>query len=151
MYNVTCITKVLHFCLLFLDKNLNEQDRHTPDKRRHIPVSKKIHDFNDIIRKLRKKIFGKGPERIHTVFVQNMAISTLYGNLTPAEQFIARTTEGKETVHRARTKLIQNLYASSLPEGLEDLLGVKLNYLFSDIKVEEDIAVSVFLFEANIQ
>ncbi|MCM3771160.1 DUF2294 domain-containing protein [Priestia aryabhattai] len=114
-------------------------------------MSKKIHDFNDIIRKLRKKNFGKGPERIHTVFVQNMAISTLYGNLTPAEQFIARTTEGKETVHRARTKLIQNLYASSLPEGLEDLLGVKLNYLFSDIKVEEDIAVSVFLFEANIQ
>jgi len=25
-------------------------------------VSKKIHDFNDIIRKLRKKLFGKGPE-----------------------------------------------------------------------------------------
>ena len=80
-------------------------------------MSKKIHDFNDIIRKLRKKLFGKGPERIHTIFVQNMAISTLYGNLTPAEQFIARTTEGKETVHMARTKLIQNLYASSPPEG----------------------------------
>ncbi len=130
---------------------MNEQDRHTRDKRRHTPVSKKIHDFNDIIRKLRKKLFGKGPERIHTVFVQNMAISTLYGNLTPAEKFIARTTEGKETVHMARTKLIQNLYASSPPEGLEDLLGAKLEYLFSDIKVEEDIAVSVFVFETNIQ
>ncbi|WP_195696971.1 DUF2294 domain-containing protein [Priestia megaterium] len=114
-------------------------------------MSKKIHDFNDIIRKLRKKLFGKGPERIHTVFVQNMAISTLYGNLTPAEQFIARTTEGKETVYMARTKFIQNLYASSPPEGLEDLLGAKLEYLFSDIKVEEDIAVSVFVFKTNIQ
>ncbi|MED3934110.1 Na-translocating system protein MpsC family protein [Priestia megaterium] len=90
-------------------------------------MSKKIHDFNDIIRKLRKNLFGKGPE------------------------FIARTTEGKETVHMARTKLIQNLYASSPPEGLEDLLGAKLEYLFSDIKVEEDIAVSVFVFETNIQ
>ena len=27
----------------------------------------KIHEFNDMIRKLRKEVFGKGPERIHTV------------------------------------------------------------------------------------
>ncbi|MDP1471849.1 DUF2294 domain-containing protein [Priestia megaterium] len=114
-------------------------------------MSKKIHDFNDIIRKLRKEFFGKGPERIHTVFVQNMPISTLYSNLTSTEQFIARTPEGKKMVHRARTKLIQNLYASSPPEGFEDLLGAKLHYLFSDIKVDEDIAVSVFVFETNIQ
>ena len=47
-----------------------------------ISMSKKIHEFNDIIRKLRKELFGKGPERIHTVFVENMAVSTLYGNLS---------------------------------------------------------------------
>lgn len=38
-----------------------------------------------MIRKLRKELFGKGPERIHTVFAENMAIATLYGNLTPTE------------------------------------------------------------------
>lgn len=32
-------------------------------------MSKMVHVFNDIIRKLRKDLFGKGPERIHTVFV----------------------------------------------------------------------------------
>ena len=37
-------------------------------------MSKKIHEFNDMIRKLRKEVFGKGPERIHTVFVENMAV-----------------------------------------------------------------------------
>ena len=42
-------------------------------------MSKKIHDFNDIIRKLRKKLFGKGPERIHTVFVQNMVVPAIIG------------------------------------------------------------------------
>lgn len=64
-----------------------------------ISMSKKIHEFNDIIRKLRKELFGKGPERIHTVFVENMAVSTLYGNLSASEQFIARTPEGREMVH----------------------------------------------------
>ncbi len=28
--------------------------------------------FNEIIRKVRKELFGKGPERIHTTFVDNM-------------------------------------------------------------------------------
>ncbi|MFK2825765.1 DUF2294 domain-containing protein [Bacillus sp. B190/17] len=113
-------------------------------------MSKKIHEFNDIIRKLRKDLFGKGPERIHSVFVDNMAISTLYGNLTPTEKFIAKTPEGKEMVHAARTKLIQDVYADHPPEGLEELIGAKLVHLFSDIKVEEDIAVSVFIFDKNI-
>lgn len=113
-------------------------------------MSKMVQDFNDIIRKLRKNLFGKGPERIQTVFVNNMAISTLYGNLTATELFISESPEGREMVHTARTTLIQNVYSSSPPEGLEELVGAKLVHLFSDIKVEEDIAVSVFVFDKNI-
>ena len=113
-------------------------------------MSKQIHEFNDIIRKLRKTLFGKGPERIHTVFVNDMAISTLHGNLSPSEEFIARTPEGREMVHAARTRMIQSVYAESAPEGMEDLVGAKFIHLFSDIKVEDDIAVSVFLFDRPI-
>jgi uncharacterized protein YbcI len=113
-------------------------------------MSKKVHEFNDILRKLRKELFGKGPERIQTVFVDNMAVSTLYGNLTPTEKFIARTPEGKEMVHSARTKLIQEVYKDSTPEGMNELVGATLLHLFSDIKVEEDIGVSVFIFDKNI-
>ncbi|HSP22001.1 MAG TPA: DUF2294 domain-containing protein [Planococcus sp. (in: firmicutes)] len=113
-------------------------------------MSKQIHEFNDIIRKLRKNLFGKGPERIHTVFINDMAISTLYGNLSPSEEFIARTPEGKEMVHTARTRMIQSVYAEAAPVGMEELVGAKFLHLFSDIKVEDDIAVSVFLFDRPI-
>lgn len=113
-------------------------------------MSKKVQEFNDIIRKLRKDLFGKGPERIHTVFAENMAISTLYGNLTPTEKFIAGTKDGAEMIHLARTKMIQELYGKHLPEGLEELVGAKLIHLFSDMKVDEDIAVSVFVFDQPI-
>ncbi|MFJ7932861.1 DUF2294 domain-containing protein [Sporosarcina sp. NPDC096371] len=114
-------------------------------------MSKKIHEFNDIIRKLRKELFGKGPERIHTVFVDNMVISTLYGNLTPTEQFIAGTPEGREMVHTARTRMIQQVYDKEPPEGMEELIGAKFVHLFSDFKLEDDIAVSVFLFDQPIE
>lgn len=113
-------------------------------------MSKKIHAFNDIIKKLRKELFGKGPERITTIFVDNMAISTLYGNLTPTEKFIAGTSEGKEMIHMARTRMIQEVYDESPPEGLEELVGAKFIHLFSDIKLEDDIAVSVFMFDRAI-
>ncbi|WP_301109481.1 DUF2294 domain-containing protein [Sporosarcina sp.] len=112
---------------------------------------KKVHAFNDIIRKLRKDLFGKGPERIHTIFVDNMAVSTLYGNLTPTEKFIASTSEGKEMVHMARTGMIQAVYEKAPPEGLEELVEAKFLHLFSDFKVDDDIAVSVFLFDRSIE
>ncbi|WP_413364033.1 DUF2294 domain-containing protein [Lysinibacillus sp. 3P01SB] len=113
-------------------------------------MSKKVHEFNDIIRKLRKDLFGKGPERIHTVFVENMAVSTLYGNLTPTERFIASNPEGQKMVHAARTSMIQDLYSKAVPEGMEELMGTKLLHLFTDIKIEEDFAISVFIFEDKI-
>lgn len=113
-------------------------------------MSKKETAFNDMIRKIRKDLFGKGPERIKTHFVDNMAITTLYGNLTPTEKFIAKSPEGKEMIHTARTRMVQQVYAQQVPEGLEELVGSKLVHLFSDIKVDEDIAVSVFVFEEKI-
>lgn len=114
-------------------------------------MSKVIHEFNDYIRKLRKELFGKGPERIHTVFVENMAVSTLYGNLTPTELFIAQTSEGRDIVHNARTKMIQDVYAKNPPVKLEEIVDAKFINLFSDMKVEEDIAISVFLFDKKLE
>jgi uncharacterized protein YbcI len=107
--------------------------------------------FNEIVRRVRKECFGKGPERIHTVFVENMAITVLHGNLTPTEKFISQTPEGAEMVRAARTKMIQERYARQVPEGMEELVGSKLLYLFSDFKVQEDMGVSVFIFEKPIQ
>jgi uncharacterized protein YbcI len=113
-------------------------------------VQKIEQHFNEIVRKIRKEFFGKGPEKIKTVFVDNMAVSTLHGNLTPVEKFIAQTEEGKETVRLARTKLIQHLYKEQPPLEMEALVGSRLLHLFSDFKVEEDMAVSVFVFENKI-
>ena len=36
------------------------------------------------------------------------------------------------------------------PEGMEELVGANLVHLFSDIKVKENIAISVFVFDQDI-
>lgn len=114
-------------------------------------MGKKETAFNDIVRKMRKDIFGKGPERIFTHFVENMAVTTMYGILTPTEKFIAQSQEGKRVIHRARTEMIRDVYKQKVPEGMEELVGAKLLHLFSDAKIEEDMAVSVFIFEKPIE
>lgn len=48
------------------------------------------------------------------------------------------------------SKMIQDVYSINPPEGLEELIGSKLSHLFSDIKIKENIAVSVFAFDKNI-
>ena len=50
-------------------------------------------------------------------------------------------------VHAARTRMIQDLYTKSPPDGMEELMGTKLLHLFSDIKIEEDFAISVFVLK----
>lgn len=115
-------------------------------------MSKREAKFNDIVRKLRKELFGKGPEFIQTVFIRNMAVTTLKGNLSATEKFLASTEDGVEVVRLARTKLVQDYYSSGhVPDGLEDLIGSKLVRLFSDFHVKDDIAVSVFVFEDDIE
>jgi len=114
-------------------------------------MGKKETAFNDIVRKMRKEIFGKGPERIFTHFVENMAVTTMYGILTPTEKFIAQSHEGKKVIHSARTEMIRDIYKKKVPEGMEELVGSKLLHLFSDAKIEEDMAVSVFIFDNKVE
>ncbi|MGE7110789.1 DUF2294 domain-containing protein [Lysinibacillus sp. NPDC047702] len=113
-------------------------------------MKKKETAFNEIVRKVRKELYGKGPERIYTHFVENMAVTTMYGILTPTEKFIIQSEEGKKVIHNARTQMIQEVYKVQVPEGMEELVDSKLLHLFSDIKVEEDMAVSVFIFDKPI-
>jgi uncharacterized protein YbcI len=56
---------------------------------------------------------------------ENIAISTLDGNLTPTDTFITKTSEGCDMIHLARTKMIQDVYSTNPPESLEELGGAK--------------------------
>ncbi|OAS17886.1 DUF2294 domain-containing protein [Paenibacillus oryzisoli] len=106
--------------------------------------------FNELIRKVRQELFGKGPERIHTTFADNMAITMLYGNLTKTEQFLVLEDHGKLVVDDARTKMIQKIYPDQFQEQIELYMDNKLLHLFSDINIEKDVAVSVFIFQDKI-
>lgn len=110
---------------------------------------KKIeHQFSMLVREIRKEYVGNGPREITTRFVGSWAISEMKGNLTNVEKFMISSREGKRMVHEARTELVKKIYKN--PEILakfEELVGAKILRIFTDISIEDDIAMTIFVFD----
>lgn len=106
------------------------------------------HQFSLIVRGIRQEHVGNGPKEIITRFVDSWAISEMKGNLTNVEKFMISSNEGRRMVHDARTKLVKNIYDNpDVFTKLEDLMKAKIVRIFSDINIEEDIAMTVFVFD----
>jgi len=106
------------------------------------------HQFSMLVREIRKEHVGNGPKEISTRFVDCWAISEMKGNLTNVEKFMITSNEGKRMVHDARTRLVKNIYNN--PEvfmKLEALVKAKILRIFSDIDIEADIAMTIFVFD----
>lgn len=110
------------------------------------------HQFSMLVREVRKEFVGNGPKEISTRFVGNWAISEMKGNLTNVEKFMISSEQGKQMVHEARTKMVKQIYEKAeVVNKFETLMGAKVLRMFSDINIDEDIAMTVFVFEQSIE
>ncbi|QQE79022.1 DUF2294 domain-containing protein [Alicyclobacillus sp. SO9] len=109
------------------------------------------HEFSNLLRELRKKHVGKGPEQVTTRFVGPWAVCELRGNLTMVEKFISRSTEGKRMIKDTRTAFIKELYEDpALCAQFENLVGAKMMTLYVDFDVDADIGMTVYVFDKDI-
>ncbi|ADG05836.1 DUF2294 domain-containing protein [Kyrpidia spormannii] len=106
--------------------------------------------FANLVRAYRKNHIGKGPEKIKVTFFGNWAIAHMAGSLSPVERFIARTDQGRMMIWQARTHMIKELYQQTRPVDMEALVGANFVKLFTDIDVDQDEVVSVFVFDRPI-
>ncbi|MFE4706551.1 DUF2294 domain-containing protein [Peribacillus simplex] len=110
------------------------------------------HQFNMLLREIRKEYVGNGPKEITTRFVGPWVISEMKGNLTNVEKFMMGSTEGQRMVHEARTKLVKQIYKD--PEVLrkiEVLMDAKILSIFTDINIDIDTAMTIYVFDKLIQ
>jgi uncharacterized protein YbcI len=109
------------------------------------------HQFSMLVREIRKEYVGNGPKEISTRFIGNWAISEMKGNLTNVEKFMISSEQGQHMVHQARTKMVKEIYEKQeVVAKFEALIGARVLRLFSDINIEHDIAMTVFVFDQSV-
>ncbi|MFJ7755678.1 DUF2294 domain-containing protein [Peribacillus muralis] len=107
-------------------------------------------NFANLIRAYRKKQIGKGPEKIKVTFTRNWVVAHMSGCLSPVESFITRSEEGRNMILHARTHMIKELYSELTPTDMEQLVGAKFIKLITDVDLDKDEVVSIFVFEQPI-
>ncbi|QGQ45572.1 DUF2294 domain-containing protein [Metabacillus sediminilitoris] len=109
------------------------------------------HKFSMLIREIRKEHIGNGPREINTRIVGPWVICEMKGNLTNVEKFMIKSKEGQIMVHEARTELVKNIYKDPIPVNkLEEMMDAKVVSIFTDIDIEIDTAMTVFVFDKPI-
>jgi uncharacterized protein YbcI len=110
------------------------------------------HQFNMLLREIRKEHVGNGPKEITTRFVGEWVISEMKGNLTNVEKFMISSTEGQRMVHEARTKLVKQIYKDPVVlNKIEGLMNAKVVSIFTDIDIDLDTAMTIYVFDKNIE
>jgi uncharacterized protein YbcI len=91
---------------------------------------------------------GRGPTKAHAFFRGNVVVVVLEDVMTTAEHTLVTGGQG-ETVTRMRSEL----HASIRPKLLavvEDLTGSRVEALMSDVSLEPDMAVEVFVLDQPV-
>ena len=93
---------------------------------------------------------GRGPKEVKTFLIQDMVFIRLKGVLTPAEQQLAKSHEGKMLVKQLRVRLLED--AKPLLGGIiSDITGTTMLSMHTDISTSIGERVIIFTVSENIE
>ena len=93
---------------------------------------------------------GRGPKQTRTHIVEDLIVVRLKGVLTPAEEQLSKSIDGKELVKKMRATLIDKA-RPLLYQVIGDIAGTKIIDLHTDISTESGERVFVFALENNLE
>jgi uncharacterized protein YbcI len=93
---------------------------------------------------------GRGPKETSAHIVEDLIVVRLKGVLTPAEEQLTQSIDGKELVKKMRSTLIDKA-RPLLYQVVGDITGTKILDLHTDISTESGERVFVFSLDNNLQ
>ena len=93
---------------------------------------------------------GRGPKETCAYIVEDMVIVRLKGVLTPAEEQLTKSLDGKDLVKKMRSTLIDKA-RPLLYQVVGDITGTKILDLHTDISTQSGERVFVFTLENNLE
>ncbi|MCY0869122.1 MAG: DUF2294 domain-containing protein [Firmicutes bacterium] len=93
-----------------------------------------------------KEYLGRGSIVARTDVVRNMVIVVLKGVMTPAEQQLASTSEGRVAIKRMRADLVES-GSEACKAMVAEITGVDVANFFTDLSTRTGERVMVFMLE----
>lgn len=116
-----------------------------------IDTHTKEQQFSNLVRSYRKEYVGKGPNSIRVSFKDNWAIAHMTGVLSKVESFYLNDKRNESMLHYTRTEKIKQMYKEIDVNEMESLVGAKFVKLFTDIGLNDDEVISIFVFDKSIE
>lgn len=106
--------------------------------------------ISEAIIKFEKEYMGRGPIETKTYIISDMILIRLKGVLTPAEEQLAKSSEGSTLIKRTRVQLLEG--AKLLLEKLIfDITACQIVSLHSDISTKTGERVIIFTVDKNFE
>ena len=100
--------------------------------------------------KFEKEYLGRGPKDARTYIIDDMILIRLQGVLTPAEQKLAETKDGKSLVKETRRQLFESARAF-IEEMVKGITGVSVVSLHTDVSSKTGERIVVLTTSENLQ
>ncbi len=100
--------------------------------------------------KFEKEFMGRGPMETDTFIIKDAVLIRLKGVLTPAEEQLAKSSEGADLIKKTRVQLLEGARAL-LRNIIINITGCQIRSLHSDISTKTGERVIVFVLDQNLE
>ena len=100
--------------------------------------------------KFEKEFMGRGPIETVTYIIKDAVLVRLKSVLTPAEEQLAKTSEGAELVKEIRTQLLEGARAL-LGNIIIEITKCRIKSLHSDISTRTGERIIVFVLDRDLE
>jgi len=106
--------------------------------------------ISEAIIKFEKDYMGRGPTETKTYIIKDMILVRLKGVLTPAEEQLAKTTDGAELIKRTRVQLLEGARLL-LEKMISEITGYQIKSLHTDISTKTGERIIIFVLYKNLE
>lgn len=100
--------------------------------------------------KFEKEHLGRGPEEVRTFIIEDMILIRLKGVLTPAEQQLAHTDDGRNLIKQLRMQLMETS-RGLLEQKIYELTGMQVVSMHTDISTTRGERILVLIMEGLVE
>jgi len=107
-------------------------------------------DISALLTKFEKEHLGRGPKEVKTFIIQDIILVRLQGILSPAEEKLAKESDGIQLVKQIRRRLIESS-RKVIENIIVEKANAKVRSLHTDISTHTGERVIIFVMDRNIE